>query len=270
MRTVYIFMIASLASALASAQDHNWHLFMQHSATAEFASGISTLNQIEEPASGHAGEYKSIPKAAFMSAVLPGLGQWYSGSKLKAALFLSIEAAAWTYYGTQKKKGNDIRTEFRAYANTHWSENEYYDWIAMHSGLDRNDLDMLKQWEEENFSHHLHEERDQQFYEMIGKYDQFNSAWDDSDIGVIDEGWSTALRSKHRLYYEGRRNAHNAALKDASFGLTVVMLNHLLSGAEAAWTVSRHNKQQAKASIGLVPKYIDNQQYTALNLRIDW
>ena len=270
MRTAYIFMIPVLASALASAQEHNWHLFMQHSATAEYATELSTLNQTEELAASRGNEYKSIPKAALMSIALPGLGQWYSGSKIKAALFLAIEVGGWTFYGAQKNKGNDIRSEFRAYADAHWSESEYWDWIALHSGLERNDVDKLREWEQETFSHHLHEEKDQQYYEMIGKYDQFNYAWDDSDIGSKDEGWDKSLRSKHRLYYEGRRDAHNAALKNASLSLTVVMLNHLFSSIDAAWTVSRHNKQHAKASVGFVPKYIDNQPYTALNLRIDW
>ncbi len=213
---------------------------------------------------------KSPKKALFMSAVVPGSGEAYAGKFLKSAGFLALEAAGWTLYITQNKKGNDIDREFKQYADAHWSEGVYWDWIAMHSGVDRNDMTALRAWEHEHFSHGLHEEKDQQYYEMVGKYDQFNYAWDDSDIGLLDEGFDrTTMRSKHRLYYEGRRNASNQAFKNATKGLTVVLFNHILSALDAAWTVNRDNKKLTASMQGDVIR-VDNQSYAALTLKLNW
>ncbi len=47
-------------------------------------------------------------KALLLSAILPGMGELYAGNKLKAAIFFSIEVAAWTgviyFYGQGKDK----------------------------------------------------------------------------------------------------------------------------------------------------------------------
>ncbi len=66
---------------------------------------------------------KKNPKAAFvMSAVIPGAGQIYAKSYIKAAAFLAVEVAAWTYYAQNNSEGRRIEAEFQAYADTHWSE----------------------------------------------------------------------------------------------------------------------------------------------------
>jgi hypothetical protein len=49
---------------------------------------------------------KSIWIAAGLSALIPGAGEIYAESYWKAALFIAIEAAAWTVAYTQDRKGD--------------------------------------------------------------------------------------------------------------------------------------------------------------------
>ena len=73
----------------------------------------------------------------------------------------------------------------------------------------------LRDWEGSQFSHGLHRDKDQQYYEMIGKYHQFSWGWDDfrennaismSDYEITqryNEDKSTI--NKNRLKKETRR-----------------------------------------------------------------
>ncbi len=215
-------------------------------------------------------DYKSPKKAFFLSAILPGSGQIYNNTYLKAAAFLAVEASAWAMYLKYDKKGTDLDNEFRAYADQHWSEGEYWDYIAKFSGQPRSDVEALRAWEHSHFSHGLHREKDQQYYEMIGKYDQFNYGWDDSEVGLLDEGWNTALRSKNRLDYEDQRNDSNKAFKTATLMSTFAIANHLISGLEAAWYASAYNRVQYSAQLRFQPRDVDGRPYTALTLHVTW
>jgi len=269
-RTIKILLVILSLACTVFAQNTDWIAFMTNSPTASMKMTLPQADQANHSSADRPDGYKSPKKALGLSALLPGAGQAYAGSYLKTAGFIAVEAMGWTIYTVYNKKGNDIDKEFKAYADAHWSESEYWDWISRHSGIDRNDMDALREWEKSRFSHHLHLDKDQQYYEMIGKYDQFNYGWDDSDIGLLDEGWNIDQRSQHRLYYEDRRHDSNAALKTATTGLTLVMFNHILSAIDAAWTVSRHNRQLAKVSLYFQPLQYDRQSVTALTLNVDW
>lgn len=217
---------------------------------------------------------KSPKKAFFLSALVPGAGQVYNNSYLKAAGFLALEAASWAAYISYNSKGNDIEDEFEAYADRHWSEDKYWDWIAQQSGMDRNNLSELREWEHDSFSHGLHEQKDQQYYEMIGKYFQFNWGWDDfrdlysitlTDKEMVDRH----LLSPNRSHYENRRHDSNNAFKNATTASTIVLVNHLISAIEAAWYTSRQN-QRIQTTMRFEPMFMNNQQYTVLALHLNW
>lgn len=247
----------------------DWHKFFTESPKQIYA----LQDTLEEEESEM--EYvntKSGAKAALFSAVIPGSGQLYGGSYLKAAGFLAIEAASWYMYLHYNQQGKDLEDKFELYADTHWSEDKYWDWIAHHSGLPRNNLAALRAWEHDHFSHGLHEQKDQQYYEMIGKYDQFNFGWDDVDVSLIGEDipYWRQHRSANRLAYEGMRKDSNDAFKNATTGVTIVIINHLISTLDAAWTVKRHNSQIAQARLYLQPKLYDRRSYAALTLQLSW
>lgn len=148
-------------------------------------------------------------KALILSAILPGAGEYYAGSKIKAAIFFGLEVAAWSavvyFYNAGQKKDK----EFKDYANTHFTESIYRDreyFLALQpnwgdSGKFNGTLDewISKGWDEKihylpsaGFTHNLptQDERnrnageDQQYYEMIGKYiGQFGFGWSDVHQG---------------------------------------------------------------------------------------
>ena len=51
---------------------------------------------------------------------MPGLGEWYAGSKKRGLAFLGAEATLWGMWVAWKGKGKDLEEEFRAVADDHW------------------------------------------------------------------------------------------------------------------------------------------------------
>lgn len=221
------------------------------------------------------------PKLAFvLSAIVPGSGQFYSKSYIKSGVFLAIEVTSWSLYFKHQNDGKDIEKEFQSYANTHWSESEYWRWIANQAGLeyDEENIENLREWEQQAFSHGLHREKDQQYYEMIGKYHQFSWGWDDfredntidiTDAEITRQYNESGKINDNRYFYEQRRNAGNDAFKKATTASTIALLNHLLSAIDAVWTTSRYN-QRVQTSFRFEPKIYDREPLTVLTLRVDW
>jgi hypothetical protein len=265
------FLMLVLCSAAVSQTESSWQKFIIETPYQQFAwIAAPDSDETETEAEEEYVDSRSPAKAFLLSAIVPGAGQAYNRSWLKAAAFLAIEAGSWYFYADYTRTGNDIDTEFKDFADTHWSENEYWDYIARRSGLDRGDVEALRGWEQKNYSHALHRVKDQQYYEMIGKYDQFNAGWDDSEVGLWDNGFTTALRSTKRLAYDQRRNDSNTAFKNATKMATIAILNHLASAAEAAWSSHRFNQYEMEASLRVVPQYWDGRPVTALSLNLTW
>lgn len=255
--------------------DTNWQKFILNSPNTGMLAVTQQQTENEGPnqsSQAKVEHLKSVKKAFLISAILPGTGELYSGSYFKAAAFIAIEIGAWTTYSMYYGKGKDIESEFHDYADQHWIEDEYWDYISQQSGINRNDMEALRDWEQGEFSHGLHREKDQQYYEMIGKYDQFNYGWDDTDKGLRDPEWDISMRSKNRLYYEDRRDASNKAFKAATWGTMIALVNHALSAVDAAWTAHQHNKTVLHTSIRMQPqKYGYEVEFIpTFSLSIDW
>ena len=54
---------------------------------------------------------KSPAKALLLSLVVPGLGQFYNGSRLKAVGFLGVEISTWVLYGKWHGQADDMTAE---------------------------------------------------------------------------------------------------------------------------------------------------------------
>ena len=81
----------------------------------------------------------------------------------------------------------------------------------------------------------------QQYYELIGKYDQFVVGWDDIVRRSTDNavGWTEVdsvenFHSERRLRYEDDRDESNRFLKRASTVTGVILINHVISAIDAA------------------------------------
>ncbi|MDM7926203.1 MAG: hypothetical protein QUS35_09320 [bacterium] len=192
---------------------------------------------------------RSARLAGFLSAAVPGAGQAYAGSWIKAAAFLAIETAAWIGYSHYTDKGDVLRREFRAYADEHWSRERWH--AAYVEGQDPS-------------THALPEYNTQQYYEMIGKYDQFMKGWDDWVPGGPN-------LTENRYYYESRRREHNEQLINASQCAMAALGNHLISALDAAWTVRRGNRSLSlRVAPGFRTAFASAEAVPAMNLRAAW
>ncbi len=206
--------------------------------------------------------HRKAPRALLLSAAIPGLGQLYNKSYLKSGIFATIEVASWFVYFNQTSKGNRLDAEFKEFADAHWDPARYWQALANESGCDLNDTDCLKQFEQANFSHHLPDVKNQTYYENIGKYNQFNIGWDDAQQ-------HRARDSALREHYTIMRKQSNDAFELARAGATVVILNHLVSALEAAFTAHKQD-MKLHGSLNVEPRRYRNEMVPALALRLKW
>jgi hypothetical protein len=198
--------------------------------------------------------YRSPGKAFVMSLVVPGLGQWYYGSKIKAIGFAGIEAALWVFHFKYHSDGNKATTAFEAYNLAHWHESSYSEYLDSAYGV--TDDDSLGNVQE--ISHHLPSTLTGQYYEMTGKYDQFAWGWDDAVFGLNhlgDAGFKPhpitgpefTPSSARRLYYENLRHDANNKFDKARAMVFGALVNHVVSAFEAFVTTKRHNHGPEKS-----------------------
>lgn len=212
---------------------------------------------------------KNSRLGALFSAVVPGAGEMYGGSWIKGAVFLTAEIALWVGFSGFSSEGQDWEDQFHAYADLRWSEPEYWVGIAGEAGISgvttanyTQYLDQLREEERARHSHSLHLNKDQQYYEMIGKYDQFRYGWDDWQSG-------DAPLTENREWYETMRHNGNKEFKKASTCAMLALANHLISALDAAWTISQHNKQ-IQTSVFMQMKPIRNEPVPFYGLNVQW
>lgn len=204
------------------------------------------------------GSRKSVQKAFLYSLIVPGAGQFYNGSKIKAILFLGLEAASWAGHLSYHNKGLDRTVEFELFADNHWAESSYGDYLEINWDV-RDDDSIYKDGDETRFyfTHHLPDTKTQQYYEMIGKYDQFVFGWDDVDsLETPNPDAHKTTYSVNRNTYEDMRFEANKMYGRATTSLIVMMGNHLFSAMEAAWSAQRHNKK--------VDRFVDRVKIRAI------
>jgi hypothetical protein len=199
---------------------------------------------------------KSPVLAAVLSAAVPGAGEFYSQSYIKSGAFLAAEVISWVVNVSYNRKGDRATADFQNYADANWSVVKYatfaqalapaggnYAW-KVPGREDRPPWEQVN-WAELNrmerdiggfFSHSLPLHGDQQYFELIGKYPQYNPGWDDGK-GPISE---TNISPHFKSYSSMRGNANDLYSK-ASTAVVVVVANHILSAADAAWSATRYN-----------------------------
>jgi len=213
---------------------------------------------------------KSAKKAFLYSLIIPGAGQYYLGSKIKPALFLGLEAAFWIGYFSYHNKGEDKEKAYRLFADLYWDPVQYIqglsdsfmvfiqsskcetlygvngcDSLDSLVGAQTNARDSVLMMEELMlFSHHLQFsdgqiDRNQQYYENAGKYDQFKWGWNDySQVG-------NPLTPNRSDYLSQRKKANDLYGKATTFAM-VSLANHVISAFEAAISTRSYNRKGEK------------------------
>lgn len=211
--------------------------------------------------------YRSKWGAFGMSLLVPGAGQIYNGGYIKAAAFLAVETAAIVVGLKYNKKGDDKTDEFQNYALAHWSPYRYAKWTVAHAKEINSDVDVSGyniflggqkvSWAEIHrlesalgawYSHQLPTMSSQQYFELIGKYPQFASGWDQFGDENTAYTYGDPL-PKQFLDYSKERGKANDYYNVASKAVIFLVLNHIASAAEAYIDANRQNKLRLGLSI---------------------
>jgi hypothetical protein len=220
--------------------------------------------------------YKSPWLAAGLSLAVPGAGEFYAESFWKSAGFFALDVAAWILAYSYDKRGDRQTDSFQGFANQHWSVVKYAQYAldnlappgTAYDGLFIPGTEGRPPWERVNwqvlnrlerdisatargqyYSHTLPPYNDQQYYELIGKYPQFNQGWDDAPPTFVYGDPVTA----RFLYYSGERGRANDYYTTASTYVIVAIVNHVLSAVDAAWSASSYNGAHAQVRMQTVP-----------------
>lgn len=227
---------------------------------------------------------KSVLLAGVLSFAVPGAGEFYSESYIKSAAFFLAEVGFVSLGLIYDKKGDDQTNLFENFANSHWSVQQYAEWTLNrfngtvnsegttispenYPGLVTNNQvnwHVLNKLEDDvsrsdagrYYSHKLAPYGDQQYYEMIGKYTQFNVGWDDFPADG-DYSYGQPVTAKFNSYSDMRGKA-NDYYNVASTAVKIIVVNHILSAIDAIWSASRYNKtvtasvSMKKTNIGFV------------------
>ncbi len=232
--------------------------------------GPSPAQQVSS-AVDEAARRKSPWLAAGMSILVPGAGEFYAGDYWKSAAFFAVDVALWIFAYNYDKKGDRQTDFFQNFANQNWSVVKYaqyaqdnltppngpYNWLIPNTEgrppWDRVNWSELNRMEQDiggYYSHVLPPYGQQQYYELIGKYPQFNQGWDDSGPTF---NYGDPL-TPNFLWYAGQRGLANRYYEKATTFVTIALVNHIVSAFDAAFSAASWNKKlQASLDTQAVP-----------------
>jgi len=202
---------------------------------------LPALGSIESRDGGDA-KPKSPAKAMLLSALVPGLGQMYSGHEKTGLAYLGIEAAGWTGYSILRTDGFETRRNARRVADAHY-DSTAYNAKKEESPLPPNrDLPYRSDGSLD----------DLEYYEDISKLNELIWGWDDH-VPAIDQvtGSAVAGTSAIREAYKNQRTEGNEDLRASrNIGLAL-FINHVVSAAHAFKLVQWYNKSVNPSFSGL-------------------
>ena len=231
-------------------------------------------------------------KPMIASLVIPGFGQYLNQSPWwKTAIFVGFEVVGIAGYVAWTSKADDITKEYENWADEHWNMDSWVNGSAIllseiqSSGYpDVNDVRI-------DGSHHITiivngkyesshilldnsnidytELRDWDFYEGIGKYDQFVAGWDDvwNDAKpnweivhkyIKDGEDELIVMTPNKQHYLDLRNDSNVLYKNAKFAASALLFNHIFSALDALWDANKNKELSYKldVSIGSESNYV--------------
>lgn len=221
-------------------------------------------------------------KAMFKSLILPGWGQLQNEDNWwKPVMFAGIETIGIISSLNFGNQAEEIRKRFETYGDDHWDLERWFNntkiifpdrWEEIIVGthklglkIDNNYFytDQLSNLISKYSWSEITVIRDRDFYENIGKYDQFVGGWDDPYDNPFDsEGnWYTVKKgdvesvilTKRKDAYRGKRHESNLLKHYSRYAISVVMFNHLVSGMEAAWVANKKSDSPTRLNLKFEP-----------------
>lgn len=248
-----------------------------------FVTGILSLDSKNLEAKSHKNvNKKKVLAAAGLSLLVPGAGQIYNNDYIAALAFVGIEIGLIYANYHYNKKGDDQTDFYHDYAHKHWDPLKYARYSIKNAKVinpDIKDEDIPKEdeliingklnWQRMNefelklnkwYSHQLPPFGTQQYYELIGKYTQFISGWDDCDVNTFTY---ESLRTPNSTYYMKERAKANDFYNYATKAGVGILINHVLSAIEAGYSRFMMEKEMS-LSINVKPvynKYVNQFNY---------
>ena len=260
MKTFQVLALIIFVAAITFSQNVEERIVLSGNLAADSKILFNNYSEPNTPQFSYPSENKKSPiLAGVMSLLIPGSGEIYTEEYLKAGIFLALEAAIVTTAVVYDGKGDDKTTEFQNYADDYtnpdhnWSVLKYAEWLITYEQGDPNmilsndpnrppweqvDWDLLNA--AETGSHKLPPHGEQQYYELIGKYHQYSSGWND-----FTGGGDKNQISPNLVYYSGMRGEANDFYSVASTAVIGIYVNHFLSALDAVWSATQFNKDLA-------------------------
>jgi hypothetical protein len=195
----------------------------------------------------HAGErVRKSPWRAFgYSMLLPGGGQYYVGSGLKAKIFFGLEVGLWSAFGAFRSEGawraDDYKllAEAKAGADLTDKNDEFYDMLGFY-------------------------ESREEYNKLAGVYNRSRQYYPDDTFYF----WKWDSEAS-RLRYRDIKNQSRSYYRKANFTLGLIAANHLISAVDAFLAARRHNRGIESGFSGL-QMYMtgDGDVLLTINLRI--
>lgn len=231
------------------------------------------------------------------SAIIPGSGQAANKKWLRAGIYFLAEAVFLGVHLKSYYDAKAEQRRYEQFADNHWSVVNYAQWLVNyheHNNLQNEyiddlrtkiegvsadyhpqkdwakvDLELLRQVERNTpfvypdrtgntFSHEMPDYGSQQYYELISKYYQYGSGWD--DFGRDADG--NKLDSRYKLNWDGSAMPYNftrgskmAEKFNDSYRLagnmvSLIILNHIISAFDAFLTVKiKNNRLKADTNL---------------------
>ncbi len=235
-------------------------------------------------------------KPMLASLVVPGFGQYLIHSPCwKTALFAGVEVAGIIGYISWTNKADDITREYENWADEHWDMNTWINDSALllsdirSSGYPEvNDVRI-------DGSHHITiivngkyessntllenpnmdytELRDWDFYEGIGKYDQFVAGWDDAKTNweiinknITDGEDELIVMTPNKQHYLELRNYSNILYKNAKFVASALLFNHIFSALDALWNANKNKELSYNLDVSIGTK----SNYAIKGISVQW
>lgn len=188
-------------------------------------------NEINSLRSSDNAKGKSIVRAAFYSALLPGLGEYYVGNRSKARVFFAVEATAWIGYLSYRVYGNwkeDDLIRFAseyADANLEGKSQEFQDWVG--------------------------------FYDDIDQFNSLGRVQDQDRPYLVDNSvnhwrWQS---DDDKANYRHLKNSSREAFRRANFLVGLAVVNRIVSIIDAVRDAKRSNSEIKDADFSLVGKF---------------
>lgn len=208
---------------------------------------------------------KSPALGGLLSLVIPGAGDFYAEHYIEAGIFAALEVGAIVTAIHYNNKGNSQTDYFQSVADskTGWDVTRYAAWLNSQISdstklIYINPNTSLNPWERVDWnqinavelgSHKLPPHGEQQYYELIGKYNQYNPGWADYEDLVKtnplynpEVGQGSTIPTELLKAYAGYRGKANDFYDVASHAVIALYINHFLSALDAVWSTISYNR----------------------------